>query len=227
MSRLIENGYSPASPVVRDVWANADQRPAPAAFRVYAGATAFCFFAAIIWFVWAVSMINTVFTDSFPQLGTMPAYGNVFPYGYLSDRYGWDWAMVLLLNLNVLLPMLMAYALANNEIETWRHLHEFLSKMFMLINVVVFIVLTWRWAFYCNTSYSAQQSACNAYTYCCAAFPSPWCPNNSPCNPNYNYGDLSRNFEMYMHWVFSMVFFVFSCWSFNQNGQLVALGVLA
>lgn len=222
----IDNGYSPDNPLPRSEWNNADPRPAPAPFRAYAGATAFCFLAAGIWMIWAVSMINTVFTDGFPQLGTTPSYGNVWPYGYLTDRYGWDYWCVTLLAWNIMLPMLMAFCLANNEIETWRYLHEFLSKISMLSNIVIFFILTWRWAFYCNTSYSGMQSACNDYRWCCAGFPSPWCPNASPCTPNYTFGDLTRNYEMTMHWIFSLVFFVLSCWSYNSNGMLVAIGVL-
>lgn len=85
----IGNGFSPTAPSLKSEWANNDDRPAPAPFRVYMGATVFCFFSAGLWLIWAISMINTVFIDGFPQLGTMPSYGNVFPYGYLTILYGY------------------------------------------------------------------------------------------------------------------------------------------
>lgn len=227
----IGHGYSPVAPsVFENTWDNNkdgnDDGIPPALFSRYAGATVFTFASAAIWMIWAVALINTVFTDGFPQLGTMPSYGNVAPYGYLTSRYGWDWWCICILSWNVALPMLMCYALANNQVDTWRQLHEFVSKIAMLANIVIFLILTWRWAFYCNVSYSAYDSACNDYRYCCAYFPSPFCPNNAPCTPNYGPGDLVRNNEMFQHWVFSLVFFITSCWSYNQNGFLYAQGVL-
>lgn len=144
----------------------------------------------------------------------------------LTIKGRWDWWLILLLGWNIMLPMLMTFCMANNEIEMWRQLHEFLAKISMLSNIFIFFALTWRWAFFCNNSYSAMQSAANDYRYCCAGFPSPWCPNNGPCTPNYSYSDLSRNYEMTQHWIFSLVFFILSCWSYNQAGELVNLGVL-
>jgi hypothetical protein len=224
---LVGHGYSPTLAMPPQQWNNNDTSQAPAPFRQYAWATAFCFLTAALWFIWCISLINSVFTDGFPQLGTSPSYGNVFPYGYLTDRYGWDWWCVAILSWNIMLPMLLMYALANNKDETWRHLHEFLAKMGILFNVLIFLTLTWRWAFYCNTSYSGMQSACNDYRWCCAGWPSPWCPNNSPCTPtSYSFSDLTRNYEMTQHWIFSLVFFITACWHYNQNGMLVTQGVL-
>src|SRR5208283_4285049 len=116
--------------------------------RQYAWATSFCFLNVGIWYIWVISLINTQFLDGIPQLGTMPSYGNIPPYGYVTERYGLNWALVFMLALNVLLPMTLSYALANNKIDSWRRLHQFFATWLIAANLVVFIVLTVLWPFY-------------------------------------------------------------------------------
>ena len=224
-STPIASGYSPSwvDPIQ---WSNADSSPAPGQLRQYAWATSFCFLNVGIWYIWVISLINTQFLDGIPQLGTMPSYGNIPPYGYVTERYGLNWALVFMLALNVLLPMTLSYALANNKIDSCRRLHQFFATWLIAANLVVFILLTVLWPFYCNTSASGLETACNSYQYCGVYYPSPYCPNNSPFIPAVSSGDLHRNYEMYMHWIFSLVFFVLSCWNLNQSNMLVVEGLL-
>jgi hypothetical protein len=224
MASFIASGYSPAgnngggSSINRRE--NNDRRQPPAQLYQYVGATCFVFFSGAIYFYWlAFPLINTVFTDRIPQLGTPGA-------GYLTSRYGWDWWCIAILSWQALLPMTLVFALTNNKIETWSNLHRFLTQMAILFTLLIFLTLTFRWAFYCNTSYSGLQSACNDYRWCCVFYPSPWCPNTTPCTPNYVGGDLSRNAEMTQHWAFTMVFFVLACWHYSTNRNLRNNGVL-
>jgi hypothetical protein len=222
---LIGSGYSPSVPTLQQ-WNNNDSTPAPASFHQYVWATTFCFLTAGLWYLWSISLINTVHVDGIPQLGTTPSYGNVYPFGYLTSRYGWDYWCIQILGWNAALPMTLAFALANNKVDTWRSVHAFFAKWLIFANFVIFLILSWRWLVYCNTPYSAMQSACNDFRWCGAGWPSPWCPNGGPFTPPVSFSDLSRNFEMQMHWIFSLVFLVLACWHLSQNQTLVMEGVL-
>lgn len=223
-ARPIGSGYSPDAGAPLLQYGNNDTRPAPAPLRQYIGASVLVFVTGGIYFYWLVfALVPTIFTDGVPQLGTPTTIAG--GTGYLTTRYGWDWWCIWVLGAHAVLPMMLAYALANNKVDNWRRLHEFFCKLLMFATLVVFLILTWRWAFYTNTPYSGHSPG-NDYRWPCVYFPSPWAPNNAPCIPNYTASDLVRNNEMLQHWVFSLVFIVTAAWHYNENGFLVELGVL-
>jgi len=144
----------------------------------------------------------------------------------IQKRYGWDWWNVWLLSLNAILPMILAFAAVNNSVEEWARMHSFLSVLAIVMNLWVVLVLSWRWLFYCNNSFSGMQSACNDYRWCCVFYPSVWCPNTMACNPVVPYSDLQRNNEMEQHWAFSFVFFLLAWWHININQDMREFGML-
>jgi len=158
-----------------------------------------------IYFYWlAFPLINTQFTDGYPHL--------VFPepLAYRTGRYGWDWVAIWMLSLNLLLPMTFLWGLANRGEHTYGRMFAFFASVAMILNLVIFIILTVRWVGWCNYGHAGEASACNDYRYCCVFFPSPWCPNGGKCgydvDPNIDSGGISHNNEHLQHWAFSLVF---------------------
>ena len=160
-------------------------------------------------------LANTLFVDGYQQLGASDQY--------LSARYSWDWWHVWLLTLNQLLPAALAWALANADVEEWARLHRWLSVTAIRVNLWVFVVLTVRWFFFCNTPFSDGNTACNDYRWC-LVFGGPWCPNGSVTSLAYS--ALSRNQEMIQHWAFSLVYFLLALWNVQINTDLRDFGVL-
>lgn len=223
--RYLGNGISAAAPAT----AAASSAIVGPPLRHWAGATAFCLFSAVVYFLWmVVPFLNTQYTDGIPQLG-IPLPANQ-TQKYLSARYGWDWVHVLLLAFNALLPMTLAWAMTNNRIEAYSRLHRWLSMLFLIINLWVLAVLSWRWFWTCNNSYSGMQSACNDYRWCCVYFPSEWCPNVNVCGydvpADMTSGQLARNAEMTYHWIAGFVFFIMAAWHTSINRDMREFGVL-
>jgi hypothetical protein len=188
----------------------------PVPLRRYVGATLFLFFSAAFWFYWAAfPLVNTIFLDGYPG-----RYDR-----FVTARYTFDWWNVWLLGLNALVPITFSMALTNNSIEEYGRLHKFFSIMAIVLNLYVIAVTTFMWLAFTNTSFSAGISG-NDYRYCCAFFPSDWCPNTVPCVPAVASGALSRNAEATQHWVFAFVFFVLACWNTSINGDLKEFGVI-
>lgn len=187
--------------------------------RRYIGVFAFVFLNSGLFYFWyAFPLANTIWYDGLPQIGTSDKY--------VSARYDWDWWHVFLLSLNQLLPITLAWAVANSDVDEWGRVHRWLAIAATRVNIWVFLVLTVRWAFFCNTPFSAGSTACNDYRWCCVFFPNDWCPNNSVCNPNITLGDLQRNKEMIQHWAFSLVYFLLALWNVQINNDMREYGVL-
>jgi hypothetical protein len=189
--------------------------------RRYIGGTLFLFASALLYWYWlAFPFLNTIFTHGYPRLGSPMALE------FLSARYGWDWVHIYLLALNVLLPLSLAFAMTNNRVEEYTRLHAWFATLFMVINIWVVLVLSWRWLFYCNNAYTAMHSACNDYRYCCVFFPSSWCPNTAMCTPSVTSAVLQRNNEMLQNWAFGFAFFLLAVWNRSINSDLKEFGVL-
>lgn len=189
--------------------------------RRYIQVFVFIFAYTGFWFYWgAFVLINTQYTDGNPQLGTPGT-------SYLSARYNlWDWWPVWALGLNVLLPLSLAMAVADNTVEEWARLHRWFCSASFGVNIVVFLWLTVAWGVVCNNAYSGAHSACNDGRWCGVHYPSPWCPNNSPFTPPVSSGDLTRNQEMTTHWAFALVFLLLGTWHRSFNDDLREFGVL-
>jgi len=194
--------------------------------RRYVGATLFIFFSAGFFFYWtAVPLANTVFVDGYPQFGIPPSPGK-----WTSNRYGWEWWHIWLLTLNGALPILLAVALTNNNIDEYRRLHKFAGIGLVLLNLWVFLVLTIGWFFMCNSNGWGGWTGCIDYRWCCANYAGSgaqgWCSNVAPCVPNVLSGDLVRNQEMTTHWAFSMIFFLLTIWNLTINADFREYGLL-
>ncbi len=200
--------------------AAASKRDIP--IRRYVNTTLFIFLQAGIFFYWAAGPLSqSYFACGYPQFGTPPS-----PGAYQCTRYDWDWWTIWLMTLNVLLPMMLQFALTNNTIEEYTRLHKWFSMMAIALNIWVFANLTIRWLVFCNTSWSGSSTVCNDYRWCCVYFPSEWCPNTTPCTPAVTAGQLGRNHDIFQHWIFTFVFFVFAIWNYDLNGGLREFGVL-
>lgn len=188
--------------------------------RRYVNIYAFVFFNLCFFFYWyAFPLANTIFYDGIPQIGTSNTY--------VSARYGWDWWHLWLLCLNFFIPISLVWAVANADVEEWTRIHRWFSVTAIRINLWVFVVLSVRWIFFCNSPFSAGLTACNDYRWCCVFYPNTWCSNGVPCTPGVTYGDLSRNLEMTQHWAFSLVFFLFSLWNVQINTDMRDFKVLS
>lgn len=187
--------------------------------RRYVNAFALIFFNAAFFYYWyAFPLANTQFLDGIPQIGSSNLY--------VSARYGWMWWFYWALTLNQLLPLSLAWALANADVEEWTRVHSWLARTAIVLNIVVAIGLGVFWVFFCNTPFSAGSTACNNYRWCCFFAPSDWCPNSAPCIPSVTYGDLVMNSEAKQNWAFSLVFLLFSQWNVWINQSMREFGVL-
>jgi hypothetical protein len=212
----IRYGLSPDGNAVLET--QYDQVP----LRRYVTAALFVLLSAGILIYWtAFPLVNTIFFDGYPQPGSPPA-----PGPYRSARYTADWWMVWLLGLNWFLPMMLAFAMTNNSIEEYARLHKYFATLAMLVNLVVIVVLTVQWVFFCNTTFPFLGRACADYRLCCVYFPGEWCSNTTPCIPNVVSGDLAQNHEMFQHWVFGFVFLVMAYWHRSINSDLKEFGLL-
>ncbi len=214
--KLIGKGVSPNGTAIFET--NWD----PVPMRRYVTATLFVFMNAGVFFYWtAFPLANTIYEHGYPRAGTPPS-----PNSFQSARYTWDWWMIWLLGLNAFLPMLFAFALANNSIEEFTRLHKFFSTMAMLMNALIVVFLTVQWLFFCNSTFQFLGRACADYRWCCVYFPSEWCPNAVPCTPNVTSAMLERNHVMMQHWVFSFVFLVLAFWNTSINKDMREFGLL-
>lgn len=187
--------------------------------RRHFNAFAFIFFNAAFFYYWyAFPLANTQFLDGIPKIGSSNLY--------VSARYGWLWWSYWALALNQLLPLSLAWALANADVEEWTRVHAWLSRNAKLLNLFVFVVLSIFWLLFCNTPFSDGSTPCNNYRWCCVFTGSAWCPNSAPCTPGATYGDLVMNSEAKQNWAFSLVFLLFSTWNEWMNQSLREFRVL-
>ncbi len=175
--------------------------------RHYVVGSMFAMAFALCCFYWIAFPVNNMKITHGPQ--------QVNHIDWRSSRYTWGWANVyILVVLNLLLGYLWAAALLNNTVPEFAKLHKWVAKIFLVLNFVVFLMLSFQWLFYCNTGGSAA-SPCNDARWCCVHFgsnaeASHWCPNTNPCVPDVT--AIHRNDEFFQTWLFS-IFFVLWSWA--------------
>lgn len=184
----------------------------------YAGATAFAFFCASIWYFWAgFNLVNTIYVHEFTSL-------NMFNSG----RYNWvDWWGVWLLIWNVSLPMIFALAITYANVRVWSRIHGFLSYLSIVATILSFVFLTIGWIGFCNNSGSGIHSACNDYQWCGVYFASAggFCTNGIPF-PGLTAGNLIRNEQMTIHWIYTFVGLITSFLNILMNREFREYGIL-
>lgn len=154
---------------------------------------------------------NMVFVHGYPRLGA----GVTQPNEFKSARYSLLWWAVYLLNLNLLLPFMLAIALMNNSFPEYSNVHHFFSRLGVWLNLVLLVILAVVWLFFTNGGSTGYNSASNDRRWCCAEFAASteaasWCPNGSPCIPDVTPSQLSRSDEFWQAFLFSIIFFLVS-----------------
>lgn len=196
----------------------------PSKWRHYVGGTAFLMASALFCFGWAgIPLNNIYYVDGFPQ--AVPTTD-----GWRSSRYGWSWWTIWMLGLNFLMPYFLSAALVNNKVPEYARIHYWLGGIMILLNVIIFLMLSVQWLFFCNGGSTYYASACNNIRWCCvhfAASPSAaqWCPNTMSCDPNFTTADLSRTLEFFVCWLFSILFVLWSWAHRRVNRDLRNYGV--
>jgi hypothetical protein len=197
--------------------------PPTVKFRHFVGATIFIMASMIFcWYYVAFPLANLKFTHGYTRFGTPPS-----PNTFHSDRYTWGWVFIYIVSaVNLMLPYLLAAALLNNTIPEISKLHYKLSNATALVSIVTFIALSVSWLFFCNR-YFPDYSYCHDIRHCCVYFASnpTWCPNTTPCVPNYNVGDLIRSDAFFQIWLFSLLFSFWALAHKDVNKDLRSYGL--
>lgn len=151
----------------------------------------------------AVPLLNTLYLNGYPRFAVPPS-----PNNFESTLYGFQWWMIWLLVLNIFPIMIFLLALTSNKNFFTPWLHYWTAVIVIIISLVVTLVLGGIWIFNCNWSYSAL-SICKSYLWCCTNFANAptICPNTTPCPQSVN---LCINAEFLQHFIFSIVFWVFT-----------------
>lgn len=219
---LLGTGISPS------VASSAADVPGYAKGRHYVQGTLFIMANMAICFYWAGFPLNNIYyACGYTQFGTPPAPG---PWN--CARYSWSWWTVWMLTLNLLLPYLLSAALLNNSVPEYARVLYWLSWFFIWYNLAILAMLLIQWLLMCNSSSSYGNTACNDIRYCCdffgaSATAATWCPNQSPCVPNVNTGDLQRSDEWFQMVIFSGIWTLLS-WAFRRiTKDLMQKGVFA
>lgn len=184
--------------------------------RHFIWATMFCVVTTLFYmYPIIVLMLNAKFPNG---------YQSSSPRVFVSSRYSYEWWLLCILSWNILLPYVLALALVNNNIPEWSKLHYFLGRLFVLTNMVLFLLLSFNWLFLCNNGFVPHSTLCNDPRYCCVYYGSnqaniEWCPNAGPCNPNVSGSNLYRSDEFFQIWLFTLFFWLlaFSNRSINQE----------
>lgn len=191
---------------------------APASIGYYVGATCFVFFSAFICYYWvAFVLTNTLYVHEYSTLNT-----------FQSGRYHWiNWWAVWILSLNVLLPLTFCFALTYANLPFWRSVHTLCTILCMIGTLYALLVLSIGWAFYCNNAGTANQTACNAYTWCGKYFDSIHCPNGQRFPDPFDVSDqrLGRNAEMTQHWIYCWVYLLMAVFHLWMNSTYKERGI--
>jgi hypothetical protein len=194
--------------------------------RHYVGGVVFVMANMLLCFYFvAFPLNNMLFTCGYTQPGTPPSPG---PWN--CSRYTWQWWTVWLLTLNLLLPYLLSAALLNNTVPEYSRFLYWISWFMIWFNIAVLAMLLVQWLFFCNSGSSYYNSACNDIRWCCvyyAASPtaSTWCPNTTPCIPNFGSGNLQRSDEFFQAVLFAG-FWTLLAWAHRRlTKDLILQGV--
>lgn len=189
--------------------------------RVFYGVAFFIFLSGGLYFYWlALPCINSLFPVFYPRLGSE------LPGPLFSTPMGdnWDWWMFAITHWNALPPMVLAMAITHRKLHEYAFAHVFVCVWALLENIFVIVTGAVRWVGFCNTSGSAASTSCNSNLWCCAYWPSEWCPNNGVCSFTsgaiVTTGDLHRSSEMTQTWAFAFVFFLMAVWHLKVNFSL-------
>jgi hypothetical protein len=178
--------------------------------------TASCYVYYVMW-----PVVNTVWVDGYPQMGGAAPE----PGAYQVTMYQWDWSMCIIMLAFGGIIIFYFMALVNNSIPELSWWHDSYASLIMFSTFVVFVILSWRWLFYCNTGYSQFDTSCNDYRWCGVFYPNVFCPNTGPFNPPVAFTQLSRNDEMTQHWAFTFAFFILAWWHVKWNVKLRSQGI--
>lgn len=221
--------YSPSEALSsKDFW----DLTTPRTRQIWVG-MGFCIFSFALCWGWAAfGLNNTFFLDEYTNLDTGV---------YRNTRYQWEWFFLYFLSFNLFLPWMLVFFIVNNAFSELVDWHRFLSNIFMILNLGLFIALFFWGLFVCNTSWSPFSTACNDPKYCCNYYGSAqiWCKNTIDCvceSTNTEcitlgaatyFGDLRWSWPFWISFVFAGVFGVMAWLHKRMNLKLVAAGVLA
>lgn len=157
------------------------------------------------------------------EYGFLRANTDRHPTQFRSSRYTWEWWSVWLLNLNWLLPYLLAASLLNNSTPDVAWAHRNVSTLGLLLNLAVFAMLTVQWFVFCNNA-SYPGHACNDRRWCCVNYANTegafWCPNTNAthCTIAITGSELTRSDPFFQAWLFSILFFLWA-WTHKVIGR--------
>lgn len=213
----ISIGYSPvfSAPIEQ-------YDPVRAKTRHYVQSTIFTMCSILFCILYfGLIVVNLQFQDGYVNVGNAP------PGIWQTARYSWTWWGIFLIGLNVMLPILFSFALANNTMPEWSKIHYFVSRLSFAVNFVSFFILSIIWLFFTNYSYSAWNTAANDIHWCCAFFADnpTWCANFGLCNPDIQPSQLHRSDSFFLCWLFSLLFALWGLGFRSMNRSMREYGL--
>lgn len=186
---------------------------------VWAGAFGFSFLCLGIYFYWsAFPLNNTIFLRGYFANNLPPSPSTYVEYS------PWEYYILMAVSFNVFLYLCLVFSLLNNDIVEYANVHETFAGIFMLVNIGALAILTVRWIFFCNASWSADNTACNDYRYCGYYLTPYWCSNLITFVSSS--GVLGRNEEMTAHWALTFIFTLLAYWNRKINADYRRSGLL-
>ena len=155
-----------------------------------------------------ITLLNWQVDHGYPRF----AAGGTPPNNFESNLYQVQWVFIMLVNINLLPPILLAWAIMSLSRVPAADLHYFTSVFAILVSFVVFLAMAWWWCAFCNGTNGAL-SLCKDPRWCCleanrVAAPD-YCSITVPCVPGVDTkGELSANtqwqtvFWLCLGWVF-------------------------
>ena len=169
---------------------------------------------------------------AFPLVNMRPVFG--YPaapaqYTFETTRYiSVEYWMVYFLVWNILLVDLLCHALMNNTLVEFGGIHHFLSRVGMVWNGIIFLILTFLWLFFCNGDFTGG-ALCNDPRWCGVYYTSSsalsWCPNTVNFVPDVTYSQIYRSDEFFQAWLFSIFFMIWALANKSINRYLHRKGM--
>lgn len=195
-------------------------------YRHFVSATLFSMAILVYTFYYiAFPLAQLKFTHGYTRFGTPPS-----PNNFRSDRYTWSWVIIYISSAaSLIMVYLLPFAMLNNTVPEISQLHYWWSRATSRATIIIFILLSIIWLSFCNRGFP-DYTFCNDLRACCVYYMSSfdgakWCPNTTPCTPNFTSGDLTRTDDFFQIWLFTLFYSVWALANKSVNKDLRSYGL--